>query len=83
MTDNYIAAIVAVRFDGKGMELECYPVTLQASSRQDAERMALEEAGRRWPVSEFWGGHSATARLRRNHTDTDDGSLDVVAGRQF
>ena len=61
---RYLASIVAVRFSGKGMELDHLPITIEADDHDEADQKALEIALQRWPKSEGWSGHDAVAVLR-------------------
>ena len=61
---KYMTSIAAVRFTGKGEELDHLPTFIEADNRKEANKKALEIALQRWPKSEGWSGHSAVSVLR-------------------
>lgn len=60
---NYVLSVAATRFSGKGMELECGVVWVQAQRSKDALDVALAIARDTWPRNKFWNAH--TARIAR------------------
>jgi hypothetical protein len=61
---KYVASIVAVRYSGKGEEIEHLPIFVEAGDHDEAGEKALEIALQEWPVKEHWQRHSAVALLR-------------------
>ena len=61
---KYFASIVAVRYSGKGEELDHLPILVEADSHDEADKKALDEALQKWPKSEGWSGHDAVSVLR-------------------
>lgn len=55
---EYTAAITAVKFDGRGMVIDCLPVTVEATDAETADAEALRLALERWPKGEYWCGHT-------------------------
>jgi len=61
---KYMTSIAAVRFTGKGMELDHLPIRIEADNCKEANEKALEMALERWPKDEGWSGHDAVSILR-------------------
>ena len=61
---KYLASIAAVRYSGKGEELDHLPIRIEADDHKEADQKALEVAKMRWPTEEGWSGHSAVSVLR-------------------
>ena len=61
---KYLASIAAVRYSGKGEELDHLPIRIEADDHKEADQKALDEALQRWPKDEDWQGHDAVSILR-------------------
>ena len=61
---KYFASIAAVRFSGKGEEIDHLPIRIEADDHDEADKKAPEIALQRWPKKEGWQGHSAVSVLR-------------------
>ena len=61
---KYFSSIVAVRYSGKGEELDRLPIRIEADDHKEADEKALEIAKMRWPKDEDWQGHDAVSVLR-------------------
>jgi len=61
---KFMASIAAVKYSGKGEELEHLPIFIEADDHKEADEKALEIAKMRWPKDEDWQGHDAVSVLR-------------------
>lgn len=54
---TYWFSIIAIRFNGAGMEIANWPQKIKADNIEDAYRKAMELALEKCPVKEYWGCH--------------------------
>lgn len=60
---TYWFSIIAIRFNGAGMEIANWPEKIIASSYEHAHTIALKIAMQKCPVSEYWGNHKVEGVL--------------------